>query len=214
MSRRFALTSVGLITISLASCVQPSAEQTRPSALYVARDTCDDPDAHVNCCFVGMPADLSSIMTIAQQDEPGERMVITGTILKNDSTPYAGVLFYAYHTDSKGYYRQGEGATGFQKWHGHLHGWCKTDNKGHYEIQTIRPGRYPVNLFPAHIHAAIKKPDSSPPFYISDFVFSDDSLVDDEYLSGLDGLAGGSGVVELRKQGDGIWRGIRDILLE
>lgn len=212
MSRSLAI-SVGLITISLASCVQPSTEQTRPPVLYMARDTCDDPDAHVNCCFVGMPADLSSIMTIARQDEPGDRVVITGTVFRSDSTPYAGVLLYAYHTDNNGYYKQAGGESGFQRWHGRLHGWCETDVNGRYEIRTIRPGRYPVNLFPAHIHAAMKKPDGSASFYISDFVFSDDSLVNEEYLSGLKNMVGGSGVVELQRLDTG-WMGNRDIVLE
>ena len=101
--------------------------------------------------------------------------------------------------------------TGIQKWHGRLHGWLKTDNKGYYEIRSIRPARYPGNAIMAHIHAAIKL-DDGPAFHINDFVFKDDVLVNEEYLSRLNNI-GGTGVVDVKKEGN-IWIGIRDITIE
>ena len=74
-----------------------------------------------------------------------------------------------------------------------------SDQNGYYEISTIKPARYPQNKFPAHIHAALKEPGSKP-YYINDFVFSDDSLVNFSYLSSLT-LQGGSGIIKLEKLG-------------
>jgi len=48
-------------------------------------------------------------------------------------------------------------------------------------------------------------------FYINDFVFKDDKLIDQRYLSSL-GAVGGSGVVDVKKN-EGVWKGKRDIIL-
>ncbi len=151
-------------------------------------------------------------MNIADANEPGLRLELTGTIFQSDGkTPYPGVIIYAYHTDNNGLYSKKENETGVQKWHGHLHGWCKTDEKGNYAIHTIRPARYPDNTIPAHIHAAVKEP-SGKVSYINDFVFKDDSLVNEKYISSLT-LMGGNGIIDLVKKGTFIYAGKRDITL-
>ena len=200
----------------LVSCdqVTPNKNADQPYAATIQTDTCDNPDAAINCCFIGMPANPGSAMTIGNKDEPGVRLVISGTIYKADGkTPYPNVILYAYHTNSKGYYAKAGNETGFQKWHGHLHGWCKTDENGYYEIRSIRPARYPNNTMPAHIHAAIKKPGNERAYYISDFVFKDDSLVNDKYLKSVIATVGGTGIVDLEKSPDGTWKGRRNISL-
>jgi protocatechuate 3,4-dioxygenase beta subunit len=160
-----------------------------------------------------MPVTLTNIMTIAQKNEPGDKLVITGKIFKSDKiTPYPNLILYAYHTDSKGYYSKNGSETGVQKWHGHLYGWCKTDRNGYYEIHSVRPARYPNNLIPAHIHAAIKK-DNGQMLWITDFVFKDDDLVNEKYLSSLTN-EGGTGIVELNKGDGNSWIGKRDIVLK
>lgn len=177
------------------------------------KDTCESPDADINCCFVNMPDNLTSVMNIADNSEKGERIIIKGKLLKEDeTTPYSDVIIYAYHTDANGYYSKKGNETGFQKWHGHLHGWCKTDAEGRYEIHSIKPARYPVNEFPAHIHWAIKKPNGDSQ-YLNDFVFSDDSLVTDKYLSELN-LPGDNGVITLKENGEGVLIGDRVTVLE
>jgi protocatechuate 3,4-dioxygenase beta subunit len=146
--------------------------------------------------------------------EPGIPLRISGTLLRLDGkTPYAGVLLYAYQTDNTGYYTKRGGETGVQKWHGHLHGWAKSDRLGHYSIRTIRPAPYPNNRIPAHIHAAIQEPGSGTPYYISDFVFADDPLVTPQYLKSIPAV-GGTGVVRVQRAATGEWVGQRDIVLK
>lgn len=178
------------------------------------KDTCEGPDANINCSFINIPDSITPVMNIAPKEEPGERLIITGKVYRqNGSTPFEGVLIYAYHTDNDGLYSKKGNETGAQKFHGHLHGWCKTDSNGHYEIHSIRPSRYPGNTAPAHIHSAIKITETSEPVYINDFVFSDDALVNENYLKRLNPFSG-SGVIELRKNSEGLWIGERDIVLE
>jgi protocatechuate 3,4-dioxygenase beta subunit len=202
------------LIVIISSCGNTSKKQSdEVNTNRSATDTCDAPDPDVNCNFLDMPEELNSVMNIAVPGEPGEPIIISGRFLRSDSvSPLKDLIIYAFQTDSSGYYSKKGNETGVRKWHGSLYGWCKTDSNGIYEIRTIRPGRYPSNDFPAHIHAVIKKPDGSSPFYINDFVFWDDSLVDEKYISSLR-EPGGSGVVELERSNDGIMRGKRDIIL-
>jgi protocatechuate 3,4-dioxygenase beta subunit len=180
----------------------------------LTNDQCDSPDAPVECCFLNMPDTVSYSVTIADDQEPGERLVISGIIYKSDGkTPYPGAILYVYHTDSRGLYSKTGSEKGYQKWHGHLHGWCKTNDFGKYEINTIRPARYPSNDIPAHIHPAIKEPNGIASYYLNDYVFSDDNLVNDKYLATLN-QKGGNGVVSLTKNSQGVWMGTRDIILK
>lgn len=204
---------VGILVLAFLSCGQTTlpSQVNRPNN-HTQADPCDNPDADIHCCFVNMPSSLTSTMTIAPADEPGDKLVISGTIYKADGkTPYPNVILYAYHTDRKGYYSKKGTETGIQKWHGHLHGWCNTDRNGFYKIQTIRPARYPNNTIPAHIHAAIQT-DKGEVMWINDYVFKDDSLVDEKYVSSLTHV-GGSGIVEVHKTSENSWTGKRDIIL-
>lgn len=204
----------GLLILTLFSCGQttPQLKDSQENVQHQP-DTCDSPDAHISCSFVNIPTSLSSTMTIAGGNEPGEKLVISGTIYKADGkSPYPNIIVYAYHTDNKGYYSKSGTETGAQKWHGHLHGWCKTDSNGYYKLQTIRPARYPDNSMPAHIHAAIKK-DNGQMYWITDFVFKDDHLVNEKYLSTLRNLVGETGIVDIDKDTENTWTGVRDIIL-
>ncbi len=181
---------------------------------FANSDTCDNPDADINCCFINMPPNISNVIKAADDSEKGERLFIKGVVYKSDGkTPCPDVLIYVYHTDNNGYYSKRGDETGFQKWHVHLHGWGKTNKDGKYEIHSIRPAPYPDNSMPAHIHSAIKEPDNLQPYYINDFVFSDDPLVTEKYISSQSN-PGGSGVVDLMKDNNGTWIGKRDIVLK
>lgn len=216
---KLALCNIPLLGLSCGQTTHQQPDPPSSTATVPARDTCDDPDASIECCFIGMPADLTNVVAIADSNEPGERLVISGTLYRADSTtPYPGVILYAYHTDNTGHYSKRGDERGAQKWHGHLHGWGKSDSNGRYEIRTIRPARYPDNTIPAHIHVAIREPNGSAQYYINDFVFADDSLVNKQYLNSISGHPGGTGVVELQRTAvkfkeNVLWSGRRDIVL-
>ena len=203
-----------VLMVTFCSCGQMVTDKTvaATSQLPLSKDTCDDPDANINCCFKYMPKDVGAVMNIAGANEPGERMTISGTVFKADGkTPYPDLLLYAYHTDVRGYYPKDGNETGVQKWHGRLHGWCKTDAAGSYTIHTIRPARYPDNSMPAHIHMAVRRPENNQTFYITDCVFSDDSLVNANYMKTIRTMRGGLGIIDLKKSYASIWEGERTI---
>lgn len=115
--------------------------------------------------------EAGSVATMAPPDEPGERMVVTGTVYRPDgTTPAAGVIVYAYQTDLTGEYRR--------KLFGapRLQGWARTDASGRYELRTIRPGAYPSRSTPAHVHFQLWDGGISWQWN-QDLLFQDDPLV-------------------------------------
>ena len=204
---------LSIVFMVLMSCRQSTSITSNASNNYInVIDSCDDADADISCSFENMPEIISNVMIISDKDAVGDKLQISGTVFRKDGkTPYRDLIIYAYHTDSKGFYSKSGRETGAQKWHGQLHGWCKTDKDGQYRIETIRPARYPDNSMPAHIHAAVRN-EHGKMYWISDFVFKDDRLVNDKYLSALT-TVGGNGVVTVQKGSDGKWIGKRDIVL-
>ena len=199
-----------MITL-LSACNSVEQRQDHNGSVYAeaVRDSCDDPDANIECCFTNMSATLSPVMRISKVDDQGEALLIQGRIVRGSGDPLRNAILYAYHTDHSGLYSKKGDEIGAQKWHGRHHGWCRTDSLGRFEIHSIRPAPYPDNTMPAHIHCAIKE-SSGRTYYINDIVFSDDPLVNEEYVDNLT-LQGGSGIVELKKNDQDIWMGSIEI---
>jgi protocatechuate 3,4-dioxygenase beta subunit len=135
--------------------------------------------------FPPAPDDVSSLATLVGDSEPGEKLVITGTVYQTDrKTPRPGFLLYIYQTDATGMYNRVDG-----NWQRpRLRGWVKTDRLGRYEIRTIKPGSYPRSNNPAHIHVIVKV-GKSDPRWIDDFLFEGDPFLrgSDRELSGTQG---------------------------
>lgn len=109
--------------------------------------------------FEGMPSSLGSVARIASPDEPGEPMIIDGTVRDRRGTPVAGIIVYAYQTDANRIYRPDETAPGISgRRHGQLRAWALTDSLGHYRFLAIRPGHYPGRTAPAHVHMHVIEP--------------------------------------------------------
>lgn len=102
---------------------------------------------------------------LAGSDEPGDRLVITGTVFSSDCrTPLPGTLIELWQANNAGLYDTSKPGNFTEASTFNLRGMLYTNEKGQYEIETIVPGRYPVppNLpglekyagltRPAHIH--------------------------------------------------------------
>lgn len=157
-------------------------------------------------------ADIPSKIKIVSDNEPGEVMVISGTVyLPDGKTPAKDAILSVWQTDSKGYYIEGGGGAG--ELHPRIHGRMKTGSNGKYEFQTIKPAQYPSHTSPAHVHGHISAPDY--PEYPIIYYFEGDDLITDKNRSELDKNRGGSpSIITLTKDSKGILIGHRDIILE
>lgn len=92
---------------------------------------------------------------LAPDDEPGQRILIEGTVYGPDcTTPVPGAGLDVWHANNEGDYYD---ASDKYRLRGHL----STAEDGTYEIRTIKPGRYRTSggLRPAHVHFIITSPE-------------------------------------------------------
>lgn len=150
------------------------------------------------------------LITVARADEPGQRLVVSGQVFADDGeTPLGGVEVYVYQTDSTGNYS----ADGLQNRDAsRLRGTAITDSTGRYELHTIRPGRYPGNRVPAHIHYVITPPGGDSENH--DLFFSDDPALSPRQRAAGESDDSFSSVRPARASPDGVLQVTRDIRLE
>jgi protocatechuate 3,4-dioxygenase beta subunit len=154
---------------------------------------------------------LSEVDTMPGFNSNGSRLKLTGKIYKNDGkTPAGDVILYIYHTNQKGIYEKRGDETGWGGRHGYMRGWIKTDSEGRYTFYTIRPGSYPNSKEPAHIHGIILELNGYY-YWIDEWQFKDDPLLEIN-KEREDKARGGSGITELKKEGN-ILVAERDIIL-
>lgn len=156
--------------------------------------------------------DIPSKIKMVTDSEPGDTMIISGTIYLSDGkTPAKGAILSVWHTDNKGYYIEGGGGAG--ELHPRIHGRMKTGSDGKYEFRTIKPAPYPSNSAPAHVHGHISAPNF--PEYPIIYYFEGDNLITDKNRSELNSHRGGTpSIITLTKDSNGVLIGHRDIILE
>ena len=89
----------------------------------------------------------------------------------------------------------------------------KTGADGRYEFRTIKPAPYPHRTTPAHIHAHVYGPDYSERS-IDDYWFEGDPFINAKELARMKDMGEIPAIVALKRDGDGVLRGVRDITLK
>ena len=151
-------------------------------------------------------------VTIVSDKEPGEPLIISGTIYSPDGKkPLEGITLYVYQTDATGVYSTS--GTGGDNRNTRIHGVMRTGADGRYEFRTIKPASYPGTRISAHIHAYVSGADY-PEYWIVEYNFADDPFVSDDVKTRFASLGSFSPVLTLTRGSDGILRGVRDIKVE
>jgi protocatechuate 3,4-dioxygenase beta subunit len=186
-----------------------------PALPFAALDSCSKPNTilaqtnGVPCGACDAPAKLSWRTVISAASEPGELLVMSGTIYQPDGvTPAEGIALYVYHTDATGYYNERDDA-----FHPRLRGWMRTGRDGKYEFRTIKPAPYPHRTTPAHIHAHVYGP-GYPEYSIDDYWFAGDRFITPSERAKLTGRGGFPSIITLERDANGLLRGTRNIKLE
>ena len=161
--------------------------------------------------YQGMPAVLTNTTHLPGWDTGAQKLIVEGTVYRKDKRTVApNVIVYIYHTDNRGYYSQWPGQVNGKR-HGRLRGWVKTGSDGKYRFYTTMPAPYPGRDNPAHIHPVIKEPGKGE-YYIDEYQFDNDALLTPQLRAKAENR-GGSGIVKLGKNADGILFCRRNIIL-
>lgn len=148
--------------------------------------------------------------TICSDKEPGEPLIVSGTIYGPDGrTPVEGINLFVYQTDATGVYT----TSGGDNRNTRLHGAMRSNAEGKYEFRTIKPGSYPGSSNPAHIHAYVSGP-GYPEYWIDEYHFDDDRFISDETKRKAAAQGSFSPILKLTRGSDGVLRGTRDIKLQ
>ena len=152
---------------------------------------------------------VGSSLDLAPPSEPGEPLVIEGTLYETDGeTPISGLLIHVYHTDAEGYYSPNNTRADNPRIQGDL----RTDAKGHYRIVTIRPGAYPDARVPAHVHYVVD-PDG-PREQRFELFFEGDPYLSAGALERSRDQGTSASIRPLEEAGNGAWHVVRDLRLD
>lgn len=139
--------------------------------------------------------------SMVPEGEPGEPLEVRGRVLDESGAPLAGIFVFAYQTDAEGYYSVG----GEDENNARLCAVVRTNERGEYALDTIRPASYPRGGVPQHIHFELWVEGGSR--HRMDLQFADDELVSERRKSGLTRT---STVRPAIRGDDGVWRVERD----
>lgn len=197
----------------------PAPDRLASCADLPALATLDpDPTGCIECvgAYEGMPANILSRARIAPENADGEPLTIAGRAVGPDGTPRSGVIVYAFQTDATGIYPMPAlpRSTHSQS-HGEFRGWALTDAEGRYTFDTIRPGGYPDQGEPQHIHMVVIEPGCGM-YFVEDIHFADDprlgNLSEEQLPNYFTGVFG-SGITTPELDSAGTWRITRDLYL-
>jgi protocatechuate 3,4-dioxygenase, beta subunit len=190
--------TLGVSGCSKTNAASPEAKPSYPSTL----------SGGAPCGSCVAPASLSWKTVVTSAGEPGEPLSISGTISQADGKPAEGIVLFIYHTDATGYYNEKDDVS-----HPRLKGWMKTGPDGRYEFRTIKPAPYPHRTTPAHIHAHVYGAQySERP--IDDYWFEGDPFITAKELAARKEMGTTPVIVGLKRDSNGVWRGVRDITLK
>lgn len=181
-------------------------------------------NVHENFRLVGGPCEgceaifeygnkvLTSVDTLPDFKNRGPKIKITGTVYRPGRIePANGVILYIYHTNQRGIYPSKGGEKGWEKRHGYIRGWARTDSDGKYTFYTLKPGTYPSGNTPAHIHIILLEPGGRY-YWLNSFHFEGDPLLTKQDRNNDSPRGGNDGILSLRKEGN-LLAGCRDIVL-
>ena len=121
------------------------------------------------------PATAPSTGRVAPQREPGQPLLVSGVVVGADGAPIAGASLYVYQTDHEGYYGVKPASDNRNP---RLKLFLRSDAKGGWSFDTVKPGSYPSSRVPAHIHFEVSAPGRAARIF--EIVFEGDPFVTTE----------------------------------
>ncbi|MCX2679806.1 intradiol ring-cleavage dioxygenase [Galbibacter sp. EGI 63066] len=155
---------------------------------------------------------LTPTDTLPDFHDRGIQIKVQGKVYQQDGkTPAEGVILYVYHTNQEGIYAPKADSKGWEKRHGYIRGWVKTDKNGHYAYYTLQPAAYPSGREAAHIHYTILESNGKY-YWLDSIVFTGDPLLTENETNPEAPRGGTPRLLDLKKEGD-LMVGTKDIIL-
>jgi protocatechuate 3,4-dioxygenase beta subunit len=124
------------------------------------------------------PANAPSTGRLAPQGEPGQPLSVSGVVVDAGGTPIGGASLYIYQTDREGYYGVKPASDSNNP---RLELLLRSDVKGAWAFDTIKPGSYPGSRNPGHIHFDVSAPGRAGKVF--EIVFEGDPFITDQMKS-------------------------------
>ncbi|HEY6617400.1 MAG TPA: hypothetical protein VIZ32_22890 [Vicinamibacterales bacterium] len=124
------------------------------------------------------PAGAPSTGRVAPQGEPGQPLNVSGTVVGPDGAPIANASLYIYQTDHEGYYGVKPASDNRDP---RLKLFLRSDARGAWSFDTIRPGSYPNSRVPSHIHFEVSAAGRAPKIF--EIVFEGDPFITEQMRS-------------------------------
>lgn len=118
------------------------------------------------------PPDAPSAGRLVPPREPGTPLLISGSVVSPDGAPVPGASIYAFQTDAEGYYGVKPESDNRRP---RLKVLLRSDTRGAWSFETIRPGSYPGSKVPGHIHFEVSAEGYAPRIF--EIVFEGDPFV-------------------------------------
>jgi catechol 1,2-dioxygenase len=146
---------------------------------------------------------------IAEADEPGERLVLTGRVLFAPTCAPAGeAVLDVWQANAKGRYYNVDPGSPSAPDQLRLRGRLRADREGRYRIETVMPGAYPLQpqrFRPRHVHVLVSHPRAVQ--LTTQVYFSGDPyLAQDPFVR--------EGQTVTLARADGVWQGTHDFVLD
>jgi protocatechuate 3,4-dioxygenase beta subunit len=148
-------TSTSAAAGSGAGCEPTPGEAAQGTTTEVAADA-------LSTARLGPVGDVErTAETVAAGWRGGTRLTVSGTVYGADcETPLAGASIQVWQTNAAGEYGPGQGTGGERCCY--LGAGLRTDARGRYRFETVKPGHYKGEAQPppAHIHFEVRHPDA------------------------------------------------------
>ena len=127
------------------------------------------------------PANAPAAGRVAPAGEPGQPLTVSGVIVGPDGVPVPNASLYIYQTDHEGYYGVKPASDNRNP---RLKLFLRSDARGAWSFETVKPGSYPNGRVPAHIHFEVSAAGRTSRVF--EIVFEGDPFITDDMRRNAD----------------------------
>ena len=121
------------------------------------------------------PANAPAAGRVTPAGEPGQPLSVSGIVVGPDGSPVPNASLYIYQTDHEGYYGVKPASDNRNP---RLKLFLRSDARGAWSFETVKPGSYPNGRVPAHIHFEVSAAGRTPRVF--EIVFEGDPFITDQ----------------------------------